>query len=114
MEGGGAGLGSGWAQTLEGTRADGGKGVELGGSQGGEGAGQTLDSLPPAGSPGYPSEAAAEVVLATLREWLEQHKDKVSPGPGPGDQTGVRGVHPGSANQPSMQPLPLPRTSLLS
>ncbi|XP_017372392.1 ADP-ribose glycohydrolase MACROD1 isoform X3 [Cebus imitator] len=26
---------------------------------------------------GYPSEAAAEVVLATLREWLEQHKDKV-------------------------------------
>uniref|UniRef100_A0A667GS83 Mono-ADP ribosylhydrolase 1 n=1 Tax=Lynx canadensis TaxID=61383 RepID=A0A667GS83_LYNCA len=31
----------------------------------------------PAGSPGYPSEAAAEVVLAALREWLEQHKDKV-------------------------------------
>ncbi|XP_060032157.1 ADP-ribose glycohydrolase MACROD1 isoform X2 [Erinaceus europaeus] len=26
---------------------------------------------------GYPGEAAAEVVLATLREWLEQHKDKV-------------------------------------
>ncbi|XP_025771137.1 O-acetyl-ADP-ribose deacetylase MACROD1 [Puma concolor] len=26
---------------------------------------------------GYPSEAAAEVVLAALREWLEQHKDKV-------------------------------------
>ncbi|XP_045711068.1 ADP-ribose glycohydrolase MACROD1 isoform X3 [Phyllostomus hastatus] len=26
---------------------------------------------------GYPNEAAAEVVLATLREWLEQHKDKV-------------------------------------
>ncbi|KAL4829586.1 hypothetical protein H8958_005682 [Nasalis larvatus] len=26
---------------------------------------------------GYPCEAAAEVVLATLREWLEQHKDKV-------------------------------------
>ncbi|XP_062949731.1 ADP-ribose glycohydrolase MACROD1 isoform X2 [Cynocephalus volans] len=25
---------------------------------------------------GYPNEAAAEVVLATLREWLEQHKDK--------------------------------------
>lgn len=26
---------------------------------------------------GYPNEAAAEVVLAALREWLEQHKDKV-------------------------------------
>nr|XP_060460485.1 ADP-ribose glycohydrolase MACROD1 [Panthera onca] len=26
---------------------------------------------------GYPSEAAAEIVLAALREWLEQHKDKV-------------------------------------
>ncbi|KAL4672213.1 hypothetical protein H8957_009972 [Semnopithecus entellus] len=26
---------------------------------------------------GYPCEAAAEVVLATVREWLEQHKDKV-------------------------------------
>ncbi|XP_075404136.1 ADP-ribose glycohydrolase MACROD1 isoform X2 [Tenrec ecaudatus] len=26
---------------------------------------------------GYPNEAAAEVVLATMREWLEQHKDKV-------------------------------------
>ncbi|XP_008952195.3 ADP-ribose glycohydrolase MACROD1 isoform X1 [Nomascus leucogenys] len=26
---------------------------------------------------GYPCEAAAEIVLATLREWLEQHKDKV-------------------------------------
>ncbi|XP_043837486.1 ADP-ribose glycohydrolase MACROD1-like [Dromiciops gliroides] len=26
---------------------------------------------------GYPSEAAAEVVLGTLREWLEEHKDKV-------------------------------------
>ncbi|XP_076972000.1 ADP-ribose glycohydrolase MACROD1 isoform X2 [Tamandua tetradactyla] len=26
---------------------------------------------------GYPNEAAAEVVLAVLREWLEQHKDKV-------------------------------------
>ncbi|KAB1251518.1 O-acetyl-ADP-ribose deacetylase MACROD1 [Camelus dromedarius] len=26
---------------------------------------------------GYPNEAAAEVVLTTLREWLEQHKDKV-------------------------------------
>ncbi|XP_054553558.1 ADP-ribose glycohydrolase MACROD1 isoform X2 [Talpa occidentalis] len=26
---------------------------------------------------GYPNEAAAEVVLASLREWLEQHKDKV-------------------------------------
>ncbi|XP_037694104.1 ADP-ribose glycohydrolase MACROD1 isoform X2 [Choloepus didactylus] len=26
---------------------------------------------------GYPNEAAAEVVLETLREWLEQHKDKV-------------------------------------
>ncbi|XP_054581815.1 ADP-ribose glycohydrolase MACROD1 isoform X4 [Eptesicus fuscus] len=25
---------------------------------------------------GYPNEAAAEVVLAALREWLEQHKDK--------------------------------------
>eukprot|EP00069_Balaena_mysticetus_P017804 bmy_10860T0 len=25
---------------------------------------------------GYPNEAAAEVVLTTLREWLEQHKDK--------------------------------------
>lgn len=27
--------------------------------------------------PGYPSEAAADVVLGALREWLEQHKDKV-------------------------------------
>lgn len=27
---------------------------------------------------GYPNEEAAEVVLAALREWLEQHKDKVS------------------------------------
>ncbi|KAM9763565.1 ADP-ribose glycohydrolase MACROD1 isoform 2-T2 [Dama dama] len=26
---------------------------------------------------GYPNEAAAEVVLTALREWLEQHKDKV-------------------------------------
>ncbi|XP_021007024.1 ADP-ribose glycohydrolase MACROD1 isoform X1 [Mus caroli] len=26
---------------------------------------------------GYPNEEAAEVVLASLREWLEQHKDKV-------------------------------------
>lgn len=26
---------------------------------------------------GYPNEAAAEVVLTVLREWLEQHKDKV-------------------------------------
>uniref|UniRef100_A0A4X2KCQ6 Mono-ADP ribosylhydrolase 1 n=1 Tax=Vombatus ursinus TaxID=29139 RepID=A0A4X2KCQ6_VOMUR len=26
---------------------------------------------------GYPNEAAAEVVLSTLREWLEEHKDKV-------------------------------------
>ncbi|XP_007479103.1 ADP-ribose glycohydrolase MACROD1 [Monodelphis domestica] len=26
---------------------------------------------------GYPSEAAAEVVLSTLREWLEEHRDKV-------------------------------------
>ncbi|XP_073904374.1 ADP-ribose glycohydrolase MACROD1 isoform X2 [Castor canadensis] len=26
---------------------------------------------------GYPNEAAAEVVLAVLREWLEKHKDKV-------------------------------------
>ncbi|XP_057362940.1 ADP-ribose glycohydrolase MACROD1 isoform X2 [Manis pentadactyla] len=26
---------------------------------------------------GYPNEAAADVVLAALREWLEQHKDKV-------------------------------------
>ncbi|KAM5247317.1 ADP-ribose glycohydrolase MACROD1 [Ctenodactylus gundi] len=26
---------------------------------------------------GYPSEAAAEVVLAALREWLQEHKDKV-------------------------------------
>ncbi|XP_040604423.1 ADP-ribose glycohydrolase MACROD1 isoform X2 [Mesocricetus auratus] len=26
---------------------------------------------------GYPNEEAAEVVLAALREWLEQHKDKV-------------------------------------
>lgn len=26
---------------------------------------------------GYPNEGAAEVVLAALREWLEQHKDKV-------------------------------------
>ncbi|KAK2100266.1 hypothetical protein P7K49_021614 [Saguinus oedipus] len=33
-----------------------------------------LTPAPPAS--GYPSEAAAEVVLATLREWLEQHKDK--------------------------------------
>lgn len=28
---------------------------------------------------GYPNEGAAEVVLAALREWLEQHKDKVRP-----------------------------------
>lgn len=28
---------------------------------------------------GYPNEEAAEVVLAALREWLEQHKDKVRP-----------------------------------
>ncbi|XP_054999104.1 ADP-ribose glycohydrolase MACROD1 isoform X2 [Sorex araneus] len=26
---------------------------------------------------GYPNEEAADVVLSTLREWLEQHKDKV-------------------------------------
>ncbi|XP_043826959.1 ADP-ribose glycohydrolase MACROD1 isoform X2 [Dromiciops gliroides] len=26
---------------------------------------------------GYPNEAAAEVVLGTLRQWLEEHKDKV-------------------------------------
>ncbi|KAG8522576.1 ADP-ribose glycohydrolase MACROD1 [Galemys pyrenaicus] len=33
-------------------------------------------SHPPAYT-GYPNEAAAEVVLGSLREWLEQHKDKV-------------------------------------
>ncbi|XP_011797997.1 PREDICTED: O-acetyl-ADP-ribose deacetylase MACROD1 isoform X1 [Colobus angolensis palliatus] len=48
---------------------------------------------------GYPCEAAAEVVLATLREWLEQHKDKVSPGPGRG-----RGPHPGQSDQPPSSP----------
>ncbi|XP_023559691.1 O-acetyl-ADP-ribose deacetylase MACROD1 isoform X2 [Octodon degus] len=29
---------------------------------------------------GYPNEAAADVVLTTLREWLEQHKDKIPQG----------------------------------
>lgn len=39
------------------------------------GRGQTrTHQTPPSG---YPNEEAAEVVLATLREWLEQHKDKV-------------------------------------
>ena len=45
--------------------------------------------LTPAPPAGYPNEAAAEVVLTALREWLEQHKDKVRPGPSPGDQTRV-------------------------
>lgn len=44
-----------------------------------------------AGSPGYPNEAAAEVVLTALREWLEQHKDKVRPGPSRGKWTGWDG-----------------------
>lgn len=42
-------------------------------------------------SPGYPNAAAAEVVLTTLREWLEQNKDKVRLGPSRGDWTGWRG-----------------------
>lgn len=44
---------------------------------GGVGRGQmwTHQTLPS----GYPNEEAAEVVLASLREWLEQHKDKVRP-----------------------------------
>ena len=42
--------------------------------------GGARDSLGPAPSAGYPNEAAAEVVLTALREWLEQHKDKVRPG----------------------------------
>lgn len=53
------------------------------------------------GSPGYPNEAAAEVVLTALREWLEQHKDKVRPVPSRGDGTGWgSGMHSGPADQP--------------
>lgn len=39
---------------------------------------------------GYPNEEAAEVVLATLREWLEQHKDKVRPDRAAGRKAGTR------------------------
>lgn len=42
--------------------------------------GPELTGAVPALAPGYPNEAAAEVVLMALREWLEQHKDKVRPG----------------------------------
>lgn len=49
--------------------------------------GRARAGLSLAGSPGYPNEAAAEVVLTALREWLEQHKDKVRPGPSRGDWT---------------------------
>ncbi|XP_010836389.1 PREDICTED: O-acetyl-ADP-ribose deacetylase MACROD1 [Bison bison bison] len=40
---------------------------------------------------GYPNEAAAEVVLTALREWLEQHKDKVRPGSSRREWTEVGG-----------------------
>lgn len=50
---------------------------------------------------GYPNEAAADVVLAALREWLEQHKDKVRPGRSRGDRMGWDDrVHLGPADQP--------------
>lgn len=59
-----------------------------------------------AGSPGYPNEAAAEVVLTALREWLEQHKDKVRPVPSRGDWTGWgSGVHSGPATSPHQSSL---------
>ncbi|XP_033062540.1 ADP-ribose glycohydrolase MACROD1 isoform X3 [Trachypithecus francoisi] len=45
---------------------------------------------------GYPCEAAAEVVLATLREWLEQHKDK-------SQDPGSRRGGPAPAEQPLAQ-----------
>uniref|UniRef100_A0A9L0RDW6 Mono-ADP ribosylhydrolase 1 n=1 Tax=Equus caballus TaxID=9796 RepID=A0A9L0RDW6_HORSE len=50
---------------------------------------------------GYPNEAAAEIVLATLREWLEQHKDKVSPGPIWGGPRWGGGAHPGPLTSPA-------------
>lgn len=101
-------MGSGWAQTQGGAREGGtGGGARYGGGweprRSGEGRVGAWDSLPPhrARSAGYPNEAAAEVVLTTLREWLEQHKDKVRPGPSQEDQTGVGGgAHPGPADQP--------------
>lgn len=58
----------------------------MGGTPGGAGVGGAArggarDTLgPTVPSAGYPNEAAAEVVLTALREWLEQHKDKVRPG----------------------------------
>lgn len=75
----------------------------LGGWRGGEGRAGALDSRSPrlAGCPGYPNEAAAEIVLATLREWLEQHKDKVSPGPIWGGPRWGGGVHPGPLTSPA-------------
>ena len=101
-------VGSRWAQTQGGAREGGagvGPGTGVGGSRG-EAArdGWELGTqLPPhrVRSAGYPNEAAAEVVLTTLREWLEQHKDKVRPGPSQEDRTGVGGgAHPGPADQP--------------
>lgn len=65
--------------------------------KGADGRGRTArggarDSLGPAvWSAGYPNEAAAEVVLTALREWLEQHKDKVRPGSGRRERMEVGG-----------------------
>lgn len=60
--------------------------------QGGAARGGARDSLgPTVPSSGYPNEAAAEVVLTALREWLEQHKDKVRPGSSRREGTEVGG-----------------------
>lgn len=72
---------------------------EWAGPGAGRGRGQSPRLTPAMPASGYPCEAAAEVVLATLREWLEQHKDKVSPGPGRG-----WGPHPGQSDQPPSSP----------
>lgn len=66
-----------------------------GGAGGAEGREWVLCGLEPGltlvGPTGYPNEAAAEAVLATLREWLEQHKDKVRSGPHGDGQKGQGG-----------------------
>ncbi|KAF5925955.1 hypothetical protein HPG69_015991, partial [Diceros bicornis minor] len=56
---------------------------------------------------GYPNEAAAEVVLAALREWLEQHKDKTRLGPPDLAPSSKRAPKPAAGPGPGHPLLPL-------